>query len=64
MDTIEFPCPEGTEERRERWSKLGYSKKCVPFVHGKWEAWSDGYKNIEGYYEHGIKKGVKSAVDF
>ena len=53
-----FDCPDGMEEKTERWSKLGYSRSCVRPKHGKWEAWSDGYKNIDGFYNHGKKHGI------
>ena len=58
MKSGNFDCPEGMEEKTERWSKLGYSRSCVKPKHGKWEAWSEGYKHIDGFYNHGKKEGV------
>ncbi len=52
-----FECPPGLEEKTERWSKLGYSRSCVKPKHGKWEAWSEGYKHIDGFYNNGKKDG-------
>lgn len=52
-----FECPPGLEEKTERWSKLGYSRSCVKPKHGKWEAWSEGYKHIDGFYHNGKKHG-------
>ena len=57
MESNEFSCPEGTEEKRERWSKRGYSRSCSPPLNGKWEAWDEGFKHIDGYYDHGVKDG-------
>lgn len=57
MDKVPFSCPEGFEEKRERWSKLGYSRTCNPSKDGKWEAWDNGYKNIEGFYKNGQEDG-------
>jgi len=57
MKSEPFPCPEGTEEKTEGWSKLGVSRTCSEARHGKWEAWSEGYKQIDGYYDHGKKNG-------
>jgi len=53
-----FDCPPGLEEKTERWSKLGYSRSCVKPKHGKWEAWSEGYKHIDGFYLNGKKHGI------
>jgi hypothetical protein len=53
-----FECPAGTEVRTEGWSKLGVSRTCSSPRHGRWEAWSDGYKRIDGIYQHGKKHGV------
>lgn len=52
-----FECPPDLEEKTERWSKLGYSRSCVKTKHGKWEAWSEGYKNIDGFYHNGKGHG-------
>ena len=57
MSKNEFVCPDGTELRKDGWSKLGYSRTCVSLKHGKWEAWDNGYKNIDGYYNDGKKHG-------
>jgi len=57
MKSADFECPVGMEARTDRWSRLGYSRTCVNPRHGRWEAWSDGYKHIDGYYEHGKKHG-------
>jgi len=40
MDKVPFTCPEEFEEKRERWSKLGYSRTCNPSK--KWEVGSLG----------------------
>lgn len=58
MKASKFECPPGMEVRTEGWSKLGVSRTCSSPRHGKWEAWSDGYKNVDGFYEHGKKHGV------
>ncbi len=58
MRTSEFACPEGTEEKLEFWGQSGNSRSCVSPIHGKWEAWSDGYKNVDGFYEKGQKHGT------
>ena len=58
MKSSEFLCPEGMEEKLELWGQGGNSRSCVSPKHGKWEAWSEGYKNIDGYYENGKKHGV------
>lgn len=58
MGKNEFTCPEGTELKIERWSKLGYSRICTPLKHGKWEAWSEGYKNIDGNFINGEEDGI------
>ena len=58
MRISEFVCPEGTEEKWEYWSEGGNSRSCVPPKHGKWEAWNNGYKNIDGYYEDGKEHGT------
>ena len=58
MQSTDFECPAGTEARTDGWGKLGYSRTCVNLTNGKWEAWEDGYKNIDGYYEQGKKHGV------
>ena len=58
MKAAEFECPVGKEVKTEGWSKLGVSRTCASPRHGKWEAWSDGYKNIDGFYEHGKKHGL------
>lgn len=57
MNESVFECPPGREEKKERWSKLGYSRSCVEPKDGKWEAWSEGYKMIEGSYSNGKKSG-------
>ncbi len=58
MKASRFECPDGMVVRTEGWSKLGVSRTCSNPRHGKWEAWSDGYKNIAGFYEYGKKHGV------
>jgi len=58
MKASNFECPPGMDVRTEGWSKLGVSRTCSSPRHGKWEAWSDGYKNIDGFYEHGKEHGV------
>ena len=57
MKQVELNCPPGLKEKTERWSKLGYSRSCVKPTDGKWEAWSDGYKQIDGFYKDGSKHG-------
>ena len=57
MKNSEFVCPEGTEEKWEYWSEGGNSRSCVSPKHGKWEAWNNGYKHIDGYHEYGKKHG-------
>jgi len=58
MNEVEFNCPPGLKEKTERWSKLGYSRSCVKPIDGKWEAWSEGYKHIDGFYMSGKKHGT------
>jgi hypothetical protein len=57
MKISELQCPEGTELKTDGWSKSGYSRTCVNLKHGKWEAWDQGYKNIDGNYNRGKKDG-------
>jgi len=58
MKKSTFECADGLKEKKEGWSKLGYSRSCVKPKHGKWEAWSEGYKHIDGYYFNGKEHGV------
>ncbi len=60
MSESKFSCPKGTEPSLDGWSKTGYSRTCINLKHGKWEAWDQGYKHIEGFYEHGNKHGTWS----
>jgi antitoxin component YwqK of YwqJK toxin-antitoxin module len=57
MESNKFECPTGMEVKMEGWSKVGYSRTCISLRNGKWEAWDDGYKHIDGYYEQGKKQG-------
>ena len=57
MKDSEMKCPDGTELKTDGWSKLGYSRTCINLKHGKWEAWDQGYKNIDGNYDRGKKHG-------
>lgn len=58
MEKSEFLCADGTEVVTRRWSKAGYERYCGSKKHGRWEAWSDGYKKINGEYIRGEKHGV------
>ena len=58
MKSSSFVCPEGLKEKTEDWSKLGTSRSCVKPKHGKWEAWDEGYKHIDGYYNNEKEHGV------
>lgn len=58
MKNDEFKCPPGLNEKTEGWSKLGYSRSCVKPKDGKWEAWSEGHKNIDGLYLNGEEHGI------
>ena len=58
MREREFTCPEGTEATNRGWSKAGYMRYCEPEKNGKWEAWSEGYRQISGEYNKGKKHGA------
>ncbi|MCK5455890.1 MAG: hypothetical protein KAI45_02110 [Melioribacteraceae bacterium] len=57
MDNSDFKCPPNTEITTRGWSKVGYMRYCEPKKNGPWEAWSEGYKNIQGEYYNGKKHG-------
>ncbi len=50
-------CSEGSVVNIERWGKNGYSKSCIGATNGRWIAWENGYKNIEGEYLEGKENG-------
>lgn len=56
MDT-EFACEEGTEASVRPWSKGGKMRYCEPKKNGPWEAWSEGYIQIQGSFRYGEKDG-------
>lgn len=58
MKSRKLQCPARMEVRTERWAQVGYSRTCVNLRHGTWEAWEEGSKRIDGYYEHGQKHGT------
>ncbi len=58
MRSVEFECPERMQAKIELWGKMGYSRTCVNLRHGKWEAWEAGFKQIDGYYDHGKAHGT------
>jgi hypothetical protein len=58
MQSATFECPAGQEVRLEGWGKLGNSRACSNQRNGKWEAWENGYKHIDGFYKDGIEHGV------
>jgi hypothetical protein len=57
MEVHTFSCPLGSSVTTRGWSKAGYMRYCEPNKDGPWEAWSEGYRHIQGEYksrrEHG-----------
>ena len=58
METSTFPCPPGTEVTTRGWSEAGYMRYCEPKKDGPWEAWSEGYRHIQGEYKNGKEHGT------
>jgi hypothetical protein len=58
MDDTSFTCPPGTDVTTRGWSKSGYMRYCEPKKNGPWEAWSEGYRHIQGEYKNGKEHGT------
>lgn len=58
MMSEDMPCSPGTELRTEPWGFQGYTRTCVSLKDGKWEAWADGYRHIEGGFKNGKEHGI------
>lgn len=58
MRELEMICPPNTEVTTRGWSKAGYMRYCEPKKNGPWEAWSEGYRQIQGAYRNGQKHGT------
>lgn len=58
MKESAFDCPPGTAITIRGWSKAGYMRYCEPKKNGPWEAWSEGYRQIQGEYENGKENGT------
>jgi hypothetical protein len=57
MNQTDLKCPSGTEVTSRGWSKAGYTRYCEPKKNGPWEAWSGGYRQIQGEYRNGLEHG-------
>ena len=57
MNKVDFKCPIDEEVKIKAWGKTGKSRSCSN-LNGKWEAWENGYKKIDGFYQSGLKNGV------
>jgi len=58
MQSSAFTCPQGTESTNRAWSKAGHARYCEPLRNGKWEAWSEGHRQVEGEYKNGKESGT------
>jgi len=58
MEGTSFVRPPDSEVTTRGWSKAGYMRYCEPKKNGQWEAWSEGYRHIQGEYKNGKEHGT------
>jgi hypothetical protein len=58
MERSTFECPAGTDVTTRGWSEAGYLRYCEPKKNGPWEAWSSGYRQVQGEYRNGKEHGT------
>lgn len=57
---VPHSCPDGADERLERWGSAGYSRSCIKdgVSEGHWMAWEGKQKVIEGNFHNGKEQGI------
>lgn len=65
MQEVAFDCPAVASFGVENWGNDGYARYCQEggIKHGAWEAWQDGFRNIEGGFVNGEEDGEWSVFD-
>jgi hypothetical protein len=58
MERSTLECSPGTEVTTRGWSEAGYLRYCEPKKNGPWEAWSNGYRQVQGEYRDGKEHGT------
>lgn len=58
MEKSTFTCEPNTDATTRAWSKAGNMRYCEPKKNGAWEAWSEGYRHIQGEYKNGKEHGA------
>ncbi|MFT5483586.1 MAG: hypothetical protein ACI9GW_002243 [Halieaceae bacterium] len=59
MSEVDFKCSDTSSVQVENWGNDGYARFCTldGKKHGDWQAWQDGYLNIEGGFLAGEEEG-------
>lgn len=65
MNAEGFRCPGQSAVNVENWGNDGYARFCTVdgLKQGDWEAWQDGFRNIEGRFAAGEEEGDWKVLD-
>lgn len=58
MEKNALACSPETEATTRGCSEAGYLRYCEPKKNGPWEAWANGYRQVQGEYRDGKEHGT------